>query len=98
MKSELKAVLDQIQIPGHKDNGGHWYPKITLNCCRSIRSPSRAWPWTYYIHCKTYAHKLAYIKARHVDYKTLQWTAEAATQYGLSEDQISEIVASKIGV
>ena len=35
---------------GSSDNGGRWYPSDAEDAdgyTRSIRSPSRAWPWTY---------------------------------------------------
>lgn len=41
---------------GKKDSGGRWYPDEMLECCKGIRSPSRAWPNTYLNHCKSLAH------------------------------------------
>ena len=41
---------------GTFDQGGRWYPAEPLACCGSIRTPSRAWPWSYMLHCRTVAH------------------------------------------
>lgn len=43
---------------GHSDNGGRWYPKgrdaDVLD--DSVRSPSRAWPWSYMQACRSLSH------------------------------------------
>jgi hypothetical protein len=46
---------------GHTDNGGRWYPSDTEDCgvTNTIRSPSRAWPWSYMAACRTAAHVAA---------------------------------------
>ena len=44
---------------GTFDQGGRWYPAEALTCCGSIRTPSRAWPWSYMLHCRTVAHVAA---------------------------------------
>ena len=44
---------------GTFDQSGRWYPAEPLACCGSIRSPSRAWPWSYMLHCRTVAHVAA---------------------------------------
>ena len=43
---------------GSTDRGGRWYPnKAEENgCCNSIRTPSRAWPWSLYRHCCSAKH------------------------------------------
>jgi len=42
---------------GKTDKGGRWYPAETerQDCCR-VRSPSRAWPWSLMVHCRTLVH------------------------------------------
>lgn len=43
---------------GRKDSGGRWYPSAEERraCCDGVRSPSRAWPWSLMVHCRTAAH------------------------------------------
>jgi len=43
---------------GKPDKGGRWHPTPAeaQPCCRGIRSPSRAWPWSYMTHCRTMTH------------------------------------------
>jgi hypothetical protein len=59
----FKAAVDFLMYKnglwhpsGHKDKGGRWYPETKYDCCKSIRSPSRSFPWTYYSHCKSAIH------------------------------------------
>jgi hypothetical protein len=52
---------DRISHPeGRTDNGGRWYPSDTEDVggtiTRTIRSPSRAWPWSYMVACRTAGH------------------------------------------
>lgn len=44
---------------GTFDTGGRWYPAEELPCCASIRTPSRSWPYSYLVHCRTLAHVAA---------------------------------------
>ena len=43
---------------GSTDKGGRWYPDDTerQECCHRIRPPSRAWPWSLMLHCRTIVH------------------------------------------
>jgi hypothetical protein len=43
---------------GHTDNGGRWYPSKAESqpCCRGIRGPSRSYPWSLMLHCRTLTH------------------------------------------
>lgn len=43
---------------GKFDNGGRWYPAVgeKCDCCRSIREPSRAYPYSLMVHCRTKVH------------------------------------------
>lgn len=63
MNPAFKAAVDFLMCrlglrhpSGHKDSGGRWYPETEYDCCKSIRSPSRAFPWSYYTHCKSAIH------------------------------------------
>lgn len=40
------------------DNGGRWYPGEDEEqaCCKSIRHPSRAYPYSKMNHCRTITH------------------------------------------
>ncbi len=53
---------DRLTHPeGEFDSGGRWYPSAEeyQKCCRPVRSPSRAWPYSYMMHCRTAAHVAA---------------------------------------
>lgn len=43
---------------GKCDNGSRWYPTDSEDAgvTATIRSPSRAWPWSYYKACFSLAH------------------------------------------
>jgi hypothetical protein len=41
---------------GATDTGGRWYPDHYLDCCKKIRTPSRRWPWSLMMHCRTMVH------------------------------------------
>ena len=43
---------------GNFDKAGRWYPSEaeTCDCCSSVRSPSRAHPFSYMVHCRTMKH------------------------------------------
>lgn len=43
---------------GSTDKAGRWFPSSSERqvCCESIRSPSRAHPWSYMLHCRTASH------------------------------------------
>ena len=43
---------------GTFDGGGRWYPSDTEQCpcCDKIRSPSRRWPYSLMLHCRSYGH------------------------------------------
>ena len=53
------ARRDRTAHPAGKfDNAGRWYPSEaeTCDCCSSVRSPSRAHPFSYMVHCRTLKH------------------------------------------
>lgn len=43
---------------GRTDNGGRWLPSESekCDCCDRIRTPSRAYPWSLMLHCRTAKH------------------------------------------
>jgi len=43
---------------GEFDRAGRWYPsdEELQECCYSIRSPSRNWPYSLLLHCRTLRH------------------------------------------
>ena len=58
---ELLAAMrrDRVAHPvGKFDRGGRWYPsdRERASCCAAIRSPSRAHPYSYMVHCRTRKH------------------------------------------
>jgi len=53
------ARRDRTAHPSGKfDKAGRWYPSEneTCECCSSVRSPSRSFPYSYMTHCRTMAH------------------------------------------
>jgi hypothetical protein len=46
---------------GTFDRGGRWYPadEEWRNCCARIRTPSRSWPYSLLVHCRTVEHVAA---------------------------------------
>lgn len=46
---------------GGFDNAGRWYPKGGENTpdCATVRRPSRAYPYSLMLHCRTAAHVAA---------------------------------------
>jgi hypothetical protein len=56
-------VLDFIELhhrvlnpDGSFDKQGRWYPDIQCPHCASIRAPSRAFPYSLLVHCRTAKH------------------------------------------
>lgn len=47
-----------VHPDGKFDQQKRWYPADaeTQDCCRAIRSPSRAYPYSYLVHCRTAEH------------------------------------------
>ena len=43
---------------GEFDKAGRFYPseQETCDCCAGIRSPSRAYPYSYMVHCRSKLH------------------------------------------
>lgn len=53
-----KRQARQAHPAGRFDRGGRWYPADSeeCDCCSHIRTPSRAWPFSYMTHCRTLKH------------------------------------------
>ncbi|MGD9890314.1 MAG: hypothetical protein AB7R89_16330 [Dehalococcoidia bacterium] len=51
-------TLRRSHPEGTTDKGGRWYPvpEERRDCCTRIRTPSRAWPWSLLVHCRTAGH------------------------------------------
>jgi hypothetical protein len=49
---------DRLEDPrGSCDRAGRWFPDYTENfVLRGYRIPSRTWPWSYMLACRTIAH------------------------------------------
>lgn len=47
-----------VHPDGEFDSGGRWYPDDAewQPCCAYVRSPSRAWPYSKMVHCRTAEH------------------------------------------
>jgi len=63
LKQEVAAKYesrqDRSEHPeGTFDDAGRWYPDDDerCECCDYIRSPSRAYPYSLMVHCRTKKH------------------------------------------
>ena len=55
-RSELAYLARQARVThprGDTDNGGRWYPGAGEGGRPSVRTPSRRWPWSYMLACRT---------------------------------------------
>jgi len=68
---------------GHFDKAGRWYPadREKCDCCYGIREPSRAYPLSNNMHCRTIVH-IANLYG--VDVKELRKAAKGLSK-GLSK-------------
>ena len=43
---------------GTFDSGGRWYPSEweVCECCQNVRTPSRSYPYSQLVHCRTKKH------------------------------------------
>jgi hypothetical protein len=48
----------RVHPKGKFDNGGRWYPadEEMRDCCRGLRNPSIAYPYSYWNHCRSATH------------------------------------------
>jgi hypothetical protein len=71
-----KARQLRLQHPdGRFDDGGRWYPSSRefCSCCKDIRRPSRAYPMSLNIHCRTRKH-IESLKREHSEYYEVVYT------------------------
>jgi hypothetical protein len=62
--AEYVALRDRKANPAGKfDRSGRFWPAPaeTCSCCIGIRAPSKAWPYSLLLHCRTAGH----VAARH---------------------------------
>lgn len=58
------SLRDRVTNPkGRFDRAGRFYPASSelCACCKAIRPPSAAWPYSLMVHCRTAEH----VAARH---------------------------------
>jgi hypothetical protein len=102
----LEEILDAIKVvlkfwakmhkpSGKTDSGSRWSPsdEEQCSCCGSIRSPSRAYPWSLLKHCHSKKHikNLIQENPTHLSKDTpeaLAMTIETAPQYINSESAL----------
>lgn len=56
---QFRRLRDREEHPdGSFDKAGRWYPSDDeeLECCHSVRGPSRAYPYPLLQHCRTAVH------------------------------------------
>jgi hypothetical protein len=65
-KAIAKYLSDNRHPVGKTDKGGRWFPDDSeeCSCCQAIRSPSRAYPWSLWKHCKSSKHLLTLMKEK----------------------------------
>lgn len=63
IKALVKGIYEarrdrQVNPEGSFDNAGRWYPtdREDAGVSSSLRSPSRAWPYSYMVGCRTRKH------------------------------------------
>jgi len=65
LRAEVQKYLDLQQRATHPrgsfDTGGRWHPSPAevQSCCASIRAPSKSWPWSLMVHCRSLSHRAA---------------------------------------
>jgi len=64
---------------GTFDQAGRWYPSVRCDCCAEIRSPSRQWPYSLMVHCRTARHVAA---STGYDLETLRWAMKRIREEG----------------
>lgn len=93
---EFLAREDRSSNPdGYFDNGGRFYPsdKEHCACCDGIRTPSRSYPYSLMVHCRSAEH-VAHLFD--VDSKTLR-RAIKLHRSGKSFDDLQQ-VAEPLGI
>lgn len=57
---------------GSTDNGGRWYPEGRDDIGMGVRTPSRSYPWSYMLHCRSLDHCECLTGADHDDVLTIR--------------------------
>jgi hypothetical protein len=102
LKFTVKYVQEHYNPTGHKDNGGRWYPDNDEKCmcCNNIRSPSRAYPWSLWKHCKSKKHVTNWVSKQiltNLVYKeAMAMTQETAALYVNTEDNLLAYVRDHV--
>jgi hypothetical protein len=70
IKNLVKAIYEarrdrQVNPEGSFDSAGRWYPSDREDAGASgrLRSPSRAWPYSYMVGCRTRKHVAVLVDA-----------------------------------
>lgn len=72
---EYKSLKERRTNPdGYFDDGGRWWPSENekQECCEGIRTPSRAYPYSLIVHCRSLRHVCAKRKVDYSKVKELQ--------------------------
>lgn len=59
VNTEYKNRKNRLTHPtGKFDKAGRWFPSAdeVAECCNEIRYPSRAYPYSLLVHCRTKKH------------------------------------------
>lgn len=74
LKAEISHIYDLRQSraehpDGKFDKAGRWYPsdEESCECCRSVRNPTRSWPYSLMLHCRTRKHITNLVMSRHLE-------------------------------
>jgi len=72
---------------GSFDRAGRWYPDEweECECCRYIRWPSRQYPFSYLLHCRTKRHVENLVAKHGADDETIRWQASYIAKKDLEE-------------
>ena len=69
--TEAIDLRDRVIWPeGHTKRGRKWYPREMGECCKGIRDPSHAYPYSLLSHCRTVRHVAT---VNEVDPSRLAW-------------------------
>ena len=54
---EYLALKARVRNPeGSFDKAGRFYPSQKYECCSAVRPPTRNWPYSLVLHCRTAEH------------------------------------------
>ena len=103
MKIVLNYWAKVHRASGKTDSGSRWDPsrEERCSCCESIRSPSRAYPWSLLKHCHSKKHikNLILENPTHLSKDTpeaLLMTKDSAPQYLNTESELLKYVRDEL--